>query len=227
VVATPPAAAEQTTVLDVMRFSIFHIGAEATPGASIAWAGTGFLVDAACTIATATHVIADIPPEQLVVRTRVTTDRSRTATRHARVIYRAPMADVAFLRADRVNDQPCNSGNFRVFELSDGVSTRNIGAPVTIIGYPRLGGSDIDIPVVRKGHISSTEVTVATQPGPMIFLDMVNVPGFSGSPLILDRGGQVVGVVHGYVQPIAAGFGWATPITKADYEAAMATSPRE
>jgi hypothetical protein len=40
------------------------------------------------------------------------------------------------------------------------------------------------VPAVRKGHITSTEISIDSVP--ILFLDLVSLGGYSGSPVILE-----------------------------------------
>ena len=56
----------------------------------------------------------------------------------------------------------------------------------------------------------------------MLLLDLFGVPGFSGSPVILQRTGEVVGVIFGPGPTKRVfGFEWATPIKQTDYSRAL------
>ncbi len=59
----------------------------------------------------------------------------------------------------------------------------------------------------------------------MLLLDLMGVPGFSGSPVVLIDTGEVIGVVFG-PGPTQRGFGfeWATPLLPSDYEEATKAS---
>ena len=66
------------------------------------------------------------------------------------------------------------------------------GESVMIIGYPGLGTrqTQLDVPAVRKGHIASTEISIDSVP--MLFLDLVSLGGYSGSPVILEATGHML-----------------------------------
>lgn len=59
----------------------------------------------------------------------------------------------------------------------------------------------------------------------MILLDLFGVPGFSGSPVILESTGEVIGIIYG-PGPTERSFGfeWATPITQEEYLSAIDAS---
>ena len=59
----------------------------------------------------------------------------------------------------------------------------------------------------------------------MILLDLLGVPGFSGSPVILENTGEVIGIIYGPGPTERIfGFEWATPITQEDYLSAIDAS---
>ena len=80
-------------------------------------------------------------------------------------------------------------------------------------------------PFVRFGYISSTELDQQPEDpleprGKLIGLDLRSASGFSGSPVVLKRTGEVVGLIKGQTTQFRAGFSFATPIHAADVEAA-------
>jgi hypothetical protein len=87
---------------------------------------------------------------------------------------------------------PCNSSNLSIRPLVDQITTAITGESVMIIGYPGLGTRQIqlDVPAVRKGHIASTEISIDSVP--MLFLDLVSLGGYSGSPVILEATGHML-----------------------------------
>ena len=205
---------------EVLRYGIVHVG-ERMPDGNPRWVGTGFVVDDRCMFLTAKHVLASVQdPERLVVRFQNPTLTSKVTTLNARVLHEDPTVDLAFLIIDKVGDAPCNSGSLHVFTIASNVpSVRSVGASVVVVGFPYLGG-DVDIPVVRKGHLSSVEISMSSGP-PVLLLDLHGVPGFSGSPVLLEHTGEVIGVVYGPGPTDRSfGFEWATPVTRNDYEVA-------
>jgi hypothetical protein len=147
----------------------------------------------------------------------------------ASVLYSS--GDLAFVR---VNGYPCKREHLHIFTLADTVTSTITGEAVTVIGYPQLGDALTSVPVMRKGHVASTEhhpETNGVSMGAMVMLDLTTIPGLSGSPVILDATSVVVGVVSSGFDPvlvrrdpptsISPDLSWATPITRADHEAAM------
>lgn len=181
------------------------------------WLGTGFVVDQYCTFVTAKHVLASMGDgDKVVIRFQRPSDLSRVLTRTTRMLFVDPEVDLTFLRIDQVDNRRCASGSLHVFPIAKAVSPESIfGEPIAIIGHPNLVGRSFDIPVVRTGVVSSGEMKWNSHP--MLLLDLLGVRGFSGSPVILQRSGEVIGVVYGPgPTPRASGFEWATPISNQD-----------
>jgi S1-C subfamily serine protease len=203
------------------RHGAVHVGMyqgeskEAEPR-SIKWLGTAFLVDQQCTFVTAKHVLAGANLKEIVVRFQFPNDLSLVRTLPARVLFQSPNEDIAVLKIDQFNGKPCGSGTLHAFQLFSGDLKTLPGEAVFIIGYPVIGETDVDLPVVRTGIVSSAEVTWAS--GPMLLLDLLGVPGYSGSPVVLADTNEVIGIVFGPGPTQRAfGFEWATPLTAAKY----------
>jgi S1-C subfamily serine protease len=224
-----PANAEsnqETISFEQLRKGIIHIGQQkqgsTSPTDIEKWLGTGFLVDNQCTFVTAKHVVELGDKEHLVIRFQQPQHPELVITLPIKVIYEDPDKDLAFLRIDKIGNKPCLSGELHVFSLLQDLEwTSLVGEPVWIIGHPSIfGDKQIDIPILRRGIIASTEI-VDSHNGKLILLDLFGVPGFSGSPVILQKTGQVVGVIFGPgTTPRSTGFEWSTPITQKDYEKA-------
>jgi S1-C subfamily serine protease len=205
-----------------IRDGLVHVG-QATATGKVEldkWLGSGFVVDELCTVATAKHLLKFADRERIIVRFQLPQDRSRVRTVSASIVYEYPDADLAFLQMKSPDGKPCHSGTLRILPL---VSTLDRvaweGEPVLIAGYPRLGPKQSDVPIVRHGIIASSEIKLDGHP--MFLLDLVGIPGFSGSPVLLEKTGEVFGVVYG-PGPIerSADLELATPITRRDYEKA-------
>ena len=215
-------------IMEKYKTGIFHIGQliGSVENSDIEWLGTAFLLDDTCTYATAKHIFKNTNKENLIIRFRLPDDNTIVLTLPIRILYEDFKSDLAFLKIDSVNNQPCKSKINYSFNIpSDYVKGSLTGETVLVIGHPILSiiKDDIDIPVVRKGIISSTEITWGGQP--MILLDLFGVPGFSGSPVILESTGEVIGIIYG-PGPTERSFGfeWATPITQEDYLSAIDAS---
>jgi S1-C subfamily serine protease len=209
-----------------IRSGIVHIGLfpkdEIEDVRSIeTWLGTGFVVDSECTFITAKHVLRNVDKQRVAVRFQLPSDLSKVRTVKANVVYEDETRDLAFLKIYIFNNKPCNSGTLHMFPLLEKNKFQSLaGEEIFIIGYPVIADKNIDIPIVRNGIISSNEITWSS--GMMLLLDLLGVPGFSGSPVILRQSGHVVGVVYGPGPTQRAhGFEWATPLYKDDYDAIM------
>jgi S1-C subfamily serine protease len=215
-----------TAFIGELRSGIGHIGQrERSGGPNIKvekWLGTGFLVDQRCTFATAKHVFAKADKERIVIRYEIAHEPSKVGTAPARIIYEDPKTDLAFLHIDYIDGNPCRTGRHHSFQLVNKIERGSlVGEAVLIIGHPILARfEETDLPVVRRGTIASSEIHWNRHL--MLLLDLLGVPGFSGSPVILVRTGEAIGVVYGPgPTPRIFGFEWATPITYRDYEKAI------
>lgn len=189
------------------------------------WLGTGFLVDKNCTYATALHLFPTQGTDDLIViRFQLPSNPAHARSIVARMHYQSADTDLAFLRIDTINNKPCQTGSLHIFPLFSGDADNLTGEPVWVIGHPKIGPSVLAIPILRAGLVASTEVKWNNKP--MLLLDLTGVPGFSGSPVILQKTGEVIGVVYG-PGPTERQFGfeWATLLTPNDYERAKQTQP--
>ena len=205
------------------RHGILHVGTyQAQPKdlkspRPIKWLGTAFAVDQTCTFVTAKQVLTGADRNELVVRFQLPGDLGKVRTLRARVLSENPTRDLAFLKIDQYEGKPCASGTLHVFPIYSGQLARTVGQTVMIIGYPVITQNDLDLPIVCSGIVASAEVKWAD--GKMLLLDLLGVPGFSGSPVVLIDTGQVIGVVFGPGPTQRAfGFEWATPLSPSDYE---------
>jgi hypothetical protein len=226
--ATAPQGTPETLpTFSILRSGVAHVGQLARSDASLEtptdhadmkWLGTAFLVDSRCTFASAKHILSGADRTRLIVRFPMPQDRAHAFTATIRVLYESPTTDLLFLRVDTVNDLPCESGPLHVNPLAKPSLLRTVtGEAVIIIGHPVLSeGHELDFPVLREGVVASSEFSWSGHP--MLLLDLVGVPGFSGSPVILKATGTVIGIVFG-PGPTRREFGfeWATPISGDDY----------
>lgn len=208
-----------------LRSGIVHIGLSKDEKENVStiekWLGTGFVVDSKCTFVTAKHVLRNADKQRVVVRFQLPSDLSKVRSLKANIVYEDKTRDLAVLKIYTFNNQPCNSGGFHIFPILEKENFQSLGGEeILIIGYPVVGDKHIDIPIIRNGIISSNEIKWSSEA--MLLLDLLGVPGFSGSPVILRRSGHVVGVVYGPGPTQRAfGFEWATPFSKDDYDTIM------
>lgn len=207
-----------------IRDGVVHVGQAAGPGSAQIeqWLGTGFLVDSACTIVTAKHLFDLADRGRIVVRYQVPPERRKVRTLAATILWDDPSRDLAFLRITSSDGKPCVAEDLRKLSLATLFDPRQFGGEdVRIVGFPRLGPYDVDLPIVRAGIVASAEGTDSAGK-PLLLLDLAGVPGFSGSPVVLARTGEVIGVVYGPgLIDRGASFEFATPFDALGYAAAM------
>jgi S1-C subfamily serine protease len=202
--ATPPPA-YSAQVYQVIRPSLVliqstHPDKEGHPEGSL---GSGVIITDGGDIMTCLHVVRDATSIQVVFA-----DGTQSA---AQVVNAVPEQDIAVLRADTLPGQiiPAVLGNPRAM---------NIGDDAYAVGNPfGLYGS------MSAGVISGFERTFKAEDSPETLKGLIQVdtavnPGNSGGPL-LNRYGQVVGIVVGILNPtdeeFFVGIGFAVPITTA------------
>jgi len=219
--ADPPVPVAER--FESMRPSMALIGHQVDAGGSpgVTWLGTGFLVDRKCTLVSAKHLFHGLAGDRFLVR-MPSRDRSSAPILQARVIYRKPELDLVFLRlvGSTLGQDRCPEELRDHLALSESFDDRLVGEPVLLPGYPLIEGEPPGTPVLRRGHVSSAELE--WEGHPMLLLDLVSAPGLSGAPVILERTGEVVGVLFGSgLTPRDYDLTWATPIVRADLRAAL------
>jgi S1-C subfamily serine protease len=162
--------------------------------------GSGVVVNAAGEVLTALHVVANATSIQLTFA-----DGTKSA---ATVMTRQPLNDIAVLQPDSLP-----AGVTRA-TLGNPNSVR-VGSDAYILGNPfGLDGS------MSAGIVSGLDRSFRSPGDPQIFHGLIQVdaavnPGNSGGPL-LNRGGQVIGIVTALVNPtsqdVFIGIGLAVPI---------------
>ena len=220
----PYTASKQHRLSSNIRDAVVHVGQFKEYGESEIGQllGSGFFVDQNCRVATAKHLLENANKKRIYIKYIPSEDRNRFQTLLVEVIYEDENKDLAFLKPKN-----CYSKTIKPLPLIgklDGLSSLG-GETVFVGGFPRLGAQAVDFPILRKSIIASTEFTDAQKGSPILLLDLIGAPGFSGSPVVLERTGEVVGVVMGSIRTPASdhhyAFEGATPITQADYEAAL------
>jgi len=183
------------------------------------WLGTGFLIEKNCTFATAKHLFRNkkIDKTKLGIRFNLPTNLDVSRTLPISIIYEHPNKDLAILRIIKINNKPCTISKMHIFDiLNDDDQLPETGEDIFIIGFPVLAKENLDLPVIRSGIISSSEINWGKNQ--MLLLDLHGVPGFSGSPVISTLSNKVIGVIHG-PGPTKRGYGfeWATIFNDVDY----------
>jgi len=199
--ATPPPA-YSARVYQAIRLSLVLIQTQA-PGANGEiedGLGSGVIIDDAGDILTSLHVVANASDIQLTFA-----DGTQSG---AQVIVEQPENDIAVLRASQPPALlvPATLGNPNALRVGD---------EAFVVGNPfGLYGS------MSAGVISAFERTFQLPDGGQTLQGLIQIdaavnPGNSGGPL-LNRYGQVVGIVTGIVNPteqdVFIGIGFAVPI---------------
>jgi len=197
--AVPDAAAAYRTILPSLVSVVTSL-----PSGGASELGAGVVVNASGAILTALHVVAQATQPGA----RITVQFSDGTTATASVATRQPDSDIAVLSVDQLPQVVVPA------VLGGGVG---IGDPVFPVGHP-LGLTDS----LSAGVVSAVNRSVHTDSGAtlagLIQFDAAVNPGNSGGPL-LNRAGQVVGIVTGLANPSAqkyfVGIGFAVPIATA------------
>ncbi len=213
---------EEPNAFTKLRDALVHVGQirETEKPQLDMWLGTGFFVDERCTIATAKHLFNVANRERIIIRFIDPHNRKKAWTRSAKIIHEDPHKDIAFLRVSVSSGESCELGPMKTLSLHP--QTKDFsplsGEPVFIAGFPRLGSGDLDLPIARRGIIASAEIKDA-EGVPLLLLDLTGAPGFSGSPVVLERTGEAIGIVFGPGHmKRSQDFEFATIITQKDYE---------
>jgi S1-C subfamily serine protease len=197
-----PAPATSQLVYDAIRPSLVLIETESPTGKGTesGGLGTGVVVDQAGDILTCLHVVAGSDAIQLTFA-----DGTKST---ARVTVRQPQHDIAVLRATTPPAAivPATLGN---------PNAVRVGSDAFVVGNPfGLYGS------ISSGVVSGLGRSFQVPNSAQVLLNLIQVdaavnPGNSGGPL-LNRDGQVVGIVTALVNPtkegVFIGIGLAVPI---------------
>ena len=196
--AAPPdaAAAHQAIRPSLVAISTERAG---TSGREVG-TGAGVVIRANGTVLTALHVVSGA--------TKITTRFVDGTQASARIADQQPASDIAVLTVDRLPQV--------VVPAVLGGGAR-VGDPVFAVGHP-LGLTDSLSAGVISALGRSVRVDVRATLNDLIQFDAAVNPGNSGGPL-LNRGGQVIGIVTGLANPSRQGFfvgiGFAVPIATA------------
>ncbi len=195
-------------VFDQVRSGVGRVGFREQEGA-ITWLGTAFLVSSECEFLTADHVVASLDEgKKLVIRMQARPTYDKYHQFPVVVARRLQSSDLAFLETT-VADSECKEALERhsVLKLRRVVRRGVIaGEEILVAGYGNLKAAErynpeaktaynFDFPLVLYGHLSASEMVYNGVP--RLLLDIVGLPGLSGSPVVLLSTGEVVGVVRG------------------------------
>ncbi len=217
---------DRSPSIEELRRGIVRVGVDtsSTEKSSYVWVATGFFVDSLCTVATAKHVIDSLGTDKLGIRVPLPDSARRALLLPVRVTHLYDQKDIALVRVNRRNRRNCTSQAQHQFVLSDPQRLESLmGSDVFIIGHPQIASTSTDFPIYRRGTIASAELENFGEP--IILLDLIARPGYSGSPVILRGTRTVIGVMSGRFITIRGqakenrenGFSVASPMTVEDY----------
>ncbi len=198
---TPPdaATAYRTILPSLVTITTGQAGsAGASPGSTAL--GAGVVINAQGAVLTALHVVDGGGPIEVSF-----TDGTRAS---ARVVTRREATDIAVLAVDRLPEVVVPAVMGGGPQVGDAVFA--VGNPLGLTG------------TLTAGVVSATDRSVRAEGGAtladLIQFDAAVNPGNSGGPL-LNRGGQVIGIVTALANPseqaFFVGIGFAVPIATA------------
>jgi S1-C subfamily serine protease len=207
---TPPPAFSQLVYEQVQpALVLIETDSTTTKGAAEHGLGTGVIVDASGSILTALHVVDGASTIHLTFA-----DGTKAA---GTVTVRRPETDIAVVQPDNppTGLTPATLGNPNALQ---------VGSEAFVIGNPYGLYSSISAGVVSGLGRSFQEPNSDQVIHGLIQVDAAVNPGNSGGPL-LNRSGQVVGIVTGLVNPtkqdVFIGIGLAVPIDVAGSAAGL------
>ncbi len=200
-----PAAAFSETVYQIIQPSLVLIDAKtaAASGSQDSKLGSGVIINANADILTSLHVVANTVDIQVFYA-----DGSQTT---AQVIQSQSNIDIAVLHPAKPPAQvvPAVMGD---------PNTLRVGDEAYVVGNPFGLYSSMSAGVISGLNRTFQPADSQVELHDMIQIDAAVNPGNSGGPL-LNRDGQVVGIVTGIANPTSqdffVGIGFAVPITVA------------
>ena len=202
--ATPPAPFSEA-VYEIIQPSLVLIQSKipGTDGKTDDSLGTGTIVDASGDILTSLHVVANATSIQVTFADGTTSSAS--------VATQQPDNDIAVLKADKLPAQivPAVLGN---------PNAMHVGDEAYVVGNPFGLYSSLSAGVISGFNRTFQPVNTNLNLKGLIQIDAAVNPGNSGGPL-LNRYGEVIGIVEGLVNPtdqnFFVGIGFAIPINVA------------
>jgi S1-C subfamily serine protease len=199
----PPAYSEQ--VFQVIQPSLVLIQTKSTDTSGNAEdaLGSGVVIDAGGDVLTALHVVADSSSIQLTFA-----DGTQST---GKVTTKQPQNDIAVVQPDHLPELlvPAVLGNPRAMRIGD---------EAYVVGNPYGLYSSMSAGVISGFDRSFQPVGTNIKLQGLIQIDAAVNPGNSGGPL-LNRYGEVIGIVEGIVNPtdqeFFVGIGFAIPINVA------------
>jgi S1-C subfamily serine protease len=208
--ATPPAPFSEG-VYQVIRPSLVLIQSKSpgSDGKTDDSLGTGTIIDANGDILTSLHVVANSTDIQVIF------DDGTTST--ATVANKQTENDIAVLKADKLPAQviPAVLGN---------PNAMHVGDDAYVVGNPFGLYSSMSAGVISGFNRTFQPANSNLNLKGLIQIDAAVNPGNSGGPL-LNRNGEVIGIVEGLVNPtnqdFFVGIGFAIPINVAGTAAGL------
>ena len=202
--ATPPAPFSEA-VYEIIQPSLVLIQSKipGTDGKTDDNLGTGTIVDASGDILTSLHVVANATSIQVTFADGTTSSAS--------LATQQPENDIAVLKADKLPAQivPAVLGN---------PNSMHVGDDAYVVGNPFGLYSSMSAGVISGFNRTFQPVNTNLNLKGLIQIDAAVNPGNSGGPL-LNRYGEVIGIVEGLVNPtnqnFFVGIGFAIPINVA------------
>ena len=202
--ATPPAPFSEA-VYEIIQPSLVLIQSKVpgTDGKTDDSLGTGTIIDANGDILTSLHVVANATDIQVTFADG-TSSKASVATQQ-------PQNDIAVLKADKLPAQviPAVLGN---------PNAMHVGDEAYVVGNPYGLYSSMSAGVISGFNRTFQPQNSALNLKGLIQIDAAVNPGNSGGPL-LNRDGEVIGIVEGLVNPtnqnFFVGIGFAIPINVA------------
>ena len=202
--ATPPAPFSEA-VYEIIQPSLVLIQSKipGTDGKTDDNLGTGTIVDASGDILTSLHVVANATSIQVTFADGTTSSAS--------VATQQPDNDIAVLKADKLPAEiiPAVLGN---------PNAMHVGDEAYVVGNPFGLYSSMSAGVISGFNRTFQPVNTNLNLKGLIQIDAAVNPGNSGGPL-LNRYGEVIGIVEGLVNPtdqnFFVGIGFAIPINVA------------
>jgi len=196
----PPIA---IAVFERVRPSVVEVRTRASGSDAVRSAGSGVILDENATILTSFHIVQDA--EAISVRFADGTESAAT------ILGSAPENDIAVLR-------PTVPPPFALPATLGSARSLQIGEDAIVVGHPFGLTGSLSVGVVSGLGRTFQSPTRGAPLDDLIQFDAAVNPGSSGGPL-LNRDGDVVGIVTGLVNPtganLFAGVGFAVPIETA------------
>jgi S1-C subfamily serine protease len=202
IASTTPLPAFSARVYRVIQPSLILIQTKSTnaEGEEGEGLGSGVLISDQGDILTALHVVADTSD--------ITVTFADGTETHAEVVIEQPENDIAILRADQLPEQ-------LVPAVLGSLNSVGIGDEAYVVGHPYGLYSSMSAGVISGFNRAFKPTTSHQELEGLIQIDTAVNPGNSGGPL-LNRYGQVIGVVIGLANPtdenFFVGIGFAVPI---------------